>query len=228
LFIHVFTNYGMLIISFYLAPSSPRNVTVISVNATAVNITWSEPEFANGIIRNYTVQVFTIDDSLLLETNPVDIADSTEAIFGLTHNTYYTFNVTAVTVAKGDPGSVSFITRPCKLIDNMKTNMFGFFYLVPSLPLNITVSTGGVLRSLTVQWMQPVNPGGIITMYMITYNELTVNIGGNDTMIIITSLEPFSMYFIAITACTVDGCGNQTDFVIGTTEEEGMQYQYNY
>ena len=97
------------------APSRARNVTVISVNATAVDITWSEPALANGIIRNYTVQVFTSDNTLLLETYPLDIADLTVTIFGLTHNTYYTFNVSAVTVTMGDPGSVSFITRPCKL-----------------------------------------------------------------------------------------------------------------
>jgi len=58
-------------------------------------------------------------------------------------------------------------------------------------------------------------------VYIVTYNESTIIIGGNDTMISIPSLEPFSVYFIAITACTIDGCGNQTDFVIGTTEEEG-------
>lgn len=89
---------------------------MISVNATAVKITWSEPAFANGIIRNYTIQVYSSDNALLLKTYPVDVADLSVTIFGLTHNTYYTFNVSAVTVAVGDSGSVSFVTRPCKLI----------------------------------------------------------------------------------------------------------------
>jgi len=35
-------------------------------------------------------------------------------------------------------------------------------------------------------------------------------------------LDPFTNYTISVTACTANGCGNQTDVAIGTTEEEGM------
>ena len=94
------------------------------------------------------------------------------------------------------------------------------FLLVPSLPLNVTVTTGGMLRALVVNWQPPSNPGGIITTYMVTYNDITIST--SNTMYTIMGLDPFTNYTISVTACTDNGCGNQTDVVIGTTEEEGM------
>ena len=40
-------------------------------------------------------------------------------------------------------------------------------------------------------------------------------------MYTIMGLDPFTIYAISVTACIDNGCGNQTDVVIGTTEEEG-------
>ena len=93
--------------------------------------------------------------------------------------------------------------------------------LVPSLPLNVTVTTGGMLRALVVNWQPPSNPGGIITTYMVTYNDITIS-NNSNTMYIIMGLDPFTNYTISVTTCTDNGCGNQSDIVIGTTEEEGM------
>ena len=84
------------------------------------------------------------------------------------------------------------------------------------------VTTGGMLRTLVVDWESPGNPGGIITTYMVTYNDITISTNGNDTMYTIMGLDPFTDYTISVTACTDNGCGNQTDVVTGTTEEEGL------
>ena len=102
--------------------------------------------------------------------------------------------------------------------------IYCFHYTVPSLPLNVTVTTGGMLQALVVDWESPSNPGGIITTYMVTYNDITISTNGNDTMYTIMGLDPFTNYTISVTACTDNGCGNQTDVVIGTTEEEGTIY----
>ena len=85
----------------------------------------------------------------------------------------------------------------------------------------MTVTTGGMLRTLVVDWKSPSNPGGIITTYMVTYNNATVDTKNNKTMYNITDLEAFNNYTISVTACTDNGCGNQADVVIGTTAEEG-------
>ena len=90
----------------------------------------------------------------------------------------------------------------------------------------MTVTTGGMLRALVVDWESPSNPGGIITTYMVTYNDITISTNGNDTMYTIMVLDPFTDYTISVTACTNNGCGNQTDVVIGTTAEEGIYSMY--
>ena len=90
---------------------------------------------------------------------------------------------------------------------------------MPTVPLNVTVTTGNMLRALVIQWKPPSNPGGIITTYMVTYDDTMVDI--NDTNYTITELDPYTNYTIAVLACTSNGCGEQSDFVIGITAEEG-------
>jgi len=85
----------------------------------------------------------------------------------------------------------------------------------------VIVTTDGMLQALVVYWESPSNPSGIITAYMLTYNNMTISTNGNDTMYTIMGLDPFTNYTISVTACTDDGCGSQTDVVIGTTAEEG-------
>ena len=85
----------------------------------------------------------------------------------------------------------------------------------------VTVTTGNMLRTLILEWEPPSSPGGIITTYMVTYNDTTVNTSNNDTNYTITGLDPYTNYSITVSACTSNGCGNQSDVVIGTTAEEG-------
>ena len=96
------------------------------------------------------------------------------------------------------------------------------FLLVPSLPLNVIITTGGKLQALVVDWESPSNPGGIITTYMVTYDNTTLATGDSNTTYVIMELDVFTNYTISVTACTDNGCGNQTDVVVGITAEEGM------
>ena len=100
------------------------------------------------------------------------------------------------------------------------------------------VATGGMLRTLVVDWESPSNPGGVITTYMVTYDNTTKDTGDRYTVCTIRGLDVFTNYTISVTACTANGCGNQTDVVIGTTAEEGtyldhtmflyIYYSYSY
>ena len=92
---------------------------------------------------------------------------------------------------------------------------------MPTVPLNVTVTTGDILRTLIVEWEPPSSPEGIITTYMVTYNDITVDTSNNDTNYTITGLDPYTNYSITVLACTSNGCGDQSDVVIGTTAEEG-------
>lgn len=98
---------------------------------------------------------------------------------------------------------------------------YSCFKPVPTIPLNVTVATGNMLRTLIVQWEPPSSSGGIITTYMVTYNGVTVDTRSNNTSYSITGLDPYTNYSITVIACTSNGCSNESDVVIGTTEEEG-------
>jgi len=96
-----------------------------------------------------------------------------------------------------------------------------FFKPVPTAPLNVTVNNGNMLRTLIVEWEPPSMPGGVITTYMVTYDNITMDISSNDTIYTITGLSPYTNYSITVLACTSNGCGNNSDVTIGTTAEEG-------
>ena len=93
---------------------------------------------------------------------------------------------------------------------------------MPTIPLNVIVATGDILRALVVLWDPPSNPGDIITTYIVNYNDTMVDISSNDTNYTITGLDPYTSYSIAVIACTSNGCSNKSDVVIGTTAEEGI------
>ena len=40
-------------------------------------------------------------------------------------------------------------------------------------------------------------------------------------------LDPFTVYSITATACTIDGCDNQTNPLLRTTAKEGYVLEYN-
>ena len=92
---------------------------------------------------------------------------------------------------------------------------------MPTAPLNVTVNTGNMLRTLIVEWEPPDSPAGIIITYMVTYNDTTEDIDSNDTNYTITGLSPYTNYSVTVLTCTSNGCGNNSDVTIGTTAEEG-------
>jgi len=102
-------------IIFILAPSPPINISVSSVNATAIIVTWEEPAVHNGIIRSYTI-VILLNGNPVITLSHTDISALTTTIYGLTHNTSYIVNISAVTVEPGDAASMSFTTLSCKCV----------------------------------------------------------------------------------------------------------------
>ena len=83
------------------------------INATAVNFTWEEPAVHNGIIRRYIVSIRNSNGDVVMAVN---VSTLTVKIFGLTPNTNYTVNISAVTVEPGDAASISFTTPSCKCV----------------------------------------------------------------------------------------------------------------
>ena len=106
------------------------------------------------------------------------------------------------------------------------TNYVLFIFSALNVPLNVSVNTNNMLRTLIVMWDPPSNPEGIITTYMVIYNTITIDTASNDTTYTITGLDPYTNYSVTVIACTDNDCGDESEAVIGTTEEEGVDVIY--
>ena len=91
----------------------PLNLMVTINNSATVTLSWDEPEMANGIIRNYIINVLDDDMSSVLN---VTVSNLTFVIMDLTPNTDYIVNISAVTIRSGDVTSITFTTPTCKHI----------------------------------------------------------------------------------------------------------------
>ena len=78
-------------------------------------MTWEEPVVHNGIIQSYTITIL-INNNPVLSVTHTDTSVLRTTIYGLTHNTNYTVNISAVTVEPGDAASLSFTTPSCKCV----------------------------------------------------------------------------------------------------------------
>ena len=104
-------NNGYLVILSYVYSlliaglSMPLDVALSPINATAISVRWDEPAVPNEIIRYYMISI-----------NHTNLLNFTVDIYGLTPNTYYTVNISAVTVEPGNAASISFTTPSCKCV----------------------------------------------------------------------------------------------------------------
>ena len=69
------------------------------------------------------------------------------------------------------------------------------------------------LTAIEAQWFEPSEPNGIITQYEVQYNELSVNVSGDTTSVVISRLETFVEYDIRVRAFTSRGPGPFTEIM---------------
>ena len=91
------SKYKQILLS---APDPPLNVNATTVNSTAIQISWDQPDITNGIIRYYTV-VYRLNDSS--QTAEQNSTDTMTVVANLDPFSNYVFYVLAFTVASSDP-----------------------------------------------------------------------------------------------------------------------------
>ena len=89
---------------FYTAPSAPLNLTFPpgGVLNDSITLTWSTPQYPNGVVRFYQVQLSSVDRDVFV--NITDAATTTAVLSDLTPGTQYNVSVRAFTVAFGPFG----------------------------------------------------------------------------------------------------------------------------
>ena len=113
-----------------------------------------------------------------------------------------------------------------KLID--ATNLF----IVPSEPRSLEVVTL-TSTSVTLQWMSPEYPNGVITRYAIHCDEMDIDDFGSDmsdnTLIAtIEGLSPNTVYVLKMKAYTRVGPGPSVSVVIKTCKLVNNDVHYNF
>ena len=73
--------------------------------------------------------------------------------------------------------------------------------------------------SVTLQWMPPETPNGVITQYSIQYNKINItNFGNNMLMDTVEGLSPDTVYVLQLRAHTGAGAGPPSNRTILTSK----------
>ena len=90
-------------------------------------------------------------------------------------------------------------------------------FVVPSEPqlLEIVLINSS---SVTLQWMPPETPNGVITQYSILYNEINITNFGNMLMDTIEGLSPDTVYDVQLRAHTEAGAGPPSNLTVMTSK----------
>ena len=98
------------------------------------------------------------------------------------------------------------------------------YYLAPTDPPQNFNTTGQSSRTVSLQWLRPTTPNGIITSYTLVYSNTTVevmlvydNATFGDT---VEYLNEFTNYMFELSANTSVG-GGPAAIVMVTTDEDG-------
>ncbi|XP_011404665.2 PREDICTED: receptor-type tyrosine-protein phosphatase delta-like isoform X2 [Amphimedon queenslandica] len=187
---------------------APLNVGIVTDSSTSVQLSWNAPD---SLVQNGRITSYRIRYSIPFQTpfNPVIVSapSTTARIENLEKYTIYNFSVAAGTARGYGPYSDWINIRT--LNDTS------------SVPLNLQVVGEPGRTNITIQWMIPAFPNGIITSYNVYYQPFKANSGGEDPSFnssersvtvqaislstTLLDLYPNSTYTISVTA--INGAG---------------------
>ncbi|XP_046841964.1 titin-like isoform X3 [Xenia sp. Carnegie-2017] len=197
------------------ASSKPRNVSLVPISSTALNVSWLPPLNKNGRLSGYfiTWRILRNDTnhSVVGQTMSENLENDTSSfeISKLEHYSVYEVTINAVN-GFGNGSRVVVMAR---------TNEH-----VPSAPVAVNV-TALSSTQLKVTWFPPLDPNGVITGYNITWklknddsndgvesvlNVLSTPLNSSSRSYVIDSLKPYSVYTVIVYAITGAGSGDGT------------------
>nr|XP_056702969.1 phosphatidylinositol phosphatase PTPRQ [Euleptes europaea] len=186
--------------------SAPIMKSYKNLSFTSVMLSWDPPAQPNGIIMRYELQLQgpEINSSFTTSNDSVILED-------LSPFTLYNFFVSARTVKGLGPYAVL---------------MFSTDESVPMAPPGNLQVINYTSNSVWLKWNPSPQPNGVIQRYTFNIFEKSSqttfyqNVSGSHTEANIVGLEPFSTYFIRVSAFTRFGNGNQFSNVIEFTTKE--------
>ncbi|KYO43601.1 usherin isoform J [Alligator mississippiensis] len=178
-----------------------------ATSAYSVLLNWIQPLSTNGVISQYRV-VYREKQSDPTFSTPAVTALTVMGtrhqahLFGLKPFTAYHICVVAVNNA----GQVS---SPWTSVRTLEASPNGLS--------NFTVEKKENGRALLLKWSEPSTPNGVLKNYNI-FNDENLEYSGLSRQFLFRRLEPFTLYTLALEACTVAGCTRSSPQPIQTDE----------
>ncbi len=181
--------------TFEATPTNIAAPSLAALSSSSISLTWRGPSSPNGVIILYNIAVLPIQINLAISGSETELARN---ISNLRPFINYTVTVEACNSA----GCVS--NR-----SNVRT--------LESIPQFI--SAPGVLvvnpTSLSIAWMEPALPNGVIIQYELRRNESLV-FSGMKTSFVDRQLSPNQAYTYTLQAYTIVGGGERSEPSIAT------------
>lgn len=182
------------------APTFPAAL----IQPTNITVVWSAPQMPNGVITLYQLLYrIPLDPNTEVLVASVS-ANTTQAVAtSLTPFTLYEFQVVAYNDAGMGKSPFSPVTTAETAPDGLSTIM-------------IVDRTN---ETLSLFWVQPTMPNGLILEYAI-YLDGKEEYRGTDNMFTVDRLKPFTSYLVQLEACNSAGC--TVGAVQSITTDEGI------
>ncbi|XP_061438720.1 phosphatidylinositol phosphatase PTPRQ [Rhineura floridana] len=186
--------------------SAPIMTSYKNLSSTSVMLSWDPPAQPNGIIISYDLK-----------------------LHGLERNEYFSTSNNSVILDDLSPFAVYSFFASARTVKGLGPYTILMFSTDESVPLappeNLTI-INYTSNSIWMKWNPSPKPNGVIRRYVFnvfdnsSQSTFYQNISGSCNEANILGLEPFSTYFISVSAFTNVGNGNQfSNFVQVTTME---------
>ena len=193
--------------------ATPTGQIPPQVQATAHNvvlISWEKPTNSNGIIINYVLERRLVNDivSMTVFTGLATVFNDTNDA-SLMAAMYYEYRVTSFNSIGNSTSDWVRVLLPETIPEGV----------LPPVTFDITST------SVTLNISHPLIPNGIITMYYIIRDNITLStlIPSRDPLIYtVTNLRPFTTYAFFIQACTAVGCQQSEASTVTTLESRPL------
>ncbi|XP_066294307.1 tenascin-X-like isoform X1 [Branchiostoma lanceolatum] len=199
--------------TFEGAPARPVGVMANALDARSIQVTWQEPEVNRGIITAYNVYYQPASTTANQEPSKQTVSpyELFSLLGGLQPATEYVISVAAITSAgEGE--------RSDKVTAQTRAG-------VPDAPSDFEAEAVDA-TSIQVSWEPPANTNGELQGYKILYRQA----GTEDVSVaevapaaqyhLLTELQPFTVYLLALVAFTEGGEGETSREVTVQTDED--------
>ncbi|XP_060100400.1 phosphatidylinositol phosphatase PTPRQ [Heteronotia binoei] len=186
--------------------SAPIMKSYKNLSSTSVMLSWDPPVQPNGIIMKYELQLQGTEINSSFSTS-----DDLVILEDLSPFTLYSFFASARTIKGLGPYAVL---------------MFSTDESVPLAPPENLQVINYTSNSVWLRWNPSPQPNGVIKRYTFNIFENTSqttfyqNVSGSHNEANIVGLEPFTTYFISVSAFTRFGNGNQFSNIVQFTTME--------